>query len=239
MIRPHEYVKQEPGHGLGILMKILLRTIVKDILMLSTVAFFCISCAPAGLHKTSFEKWKEKKYDYMGLAIDVPAKSSFYCNDEGSPADKRLGFRELDFFFHPIGSGALLDEPRYLITVRIVRVAGVRTNEYMNGGSFLFKGYNAFAENIRTNIPIFYTNTTKRIVKITGYGTRQGEGKDDFSVTIRRDIICTNGDLLLCGSSIFAGEDEFVDPTNDTAAIIHMIDSVAESPRLETRGRSR
>jgi len=162
-----------------------------------------------------------KELSGIGIKIQIPEDNFCLVDYSDDSHKQRLGYRQIRFMFHPLSSGEVLVEPRYLMTLVIIRIDKGQTAAYLEGKDPL-KGELEFLPKVQQ----FTTNMITSVIKVVGGGRRQAEGKEDYATIMRKDIVAANGDFLICGSWIFSGEDVYMMPYDDIEAVGHMMGSI-------------
>ena len=201
---------------------------MKKVLYLFLLAVFAIGAtdnAPSGLVKTQFKKWEQKRFPDIGFAIEVPSqpsdmKGAYFIDEKTNPKiAAKLGYKEIEIRLNPVWKGSYDIEPYYLIRICICRLNNENYLKYKSSKHFI-ASYDEFRENKET----FYKEISSyHKEKIPGY-----EGREkDYYLIIRRDYQAPNGDFLLCGASLYAGSQKFIQPSKeDIDAVERILKSV-------------
>lgn len=168
-----------------------------------TIALGCVS---AGLKRTPFDEWSVRKYDNVGIEVEIP-KHAMYVD-----AVKKPGWKCLSFRFHCVGSGVFLDEPIYVVTLNFVKFNKSEYDEFKLGKQFPshYWIYENDYSSLRTNIVRLTCNMP---VGLKEYGWRC-------------DYPCPDGGVVLAFVSQYFLKDDSVSFMRDTDAILRVLKSV-------------
>ena len=167
------------------------------------------SCA--GLQRTSLDTWEKREFKELGISIEIPSKAMFVEIGIAPVKHKGSGYRSLTFYLHPVYSKHMLSEPIYLISCWLYRMSADNYDLFTQQKHDL-----SFDWEFKDHYKEFYPSVTNYVAKYYN--------ADGFCY--RKDIKCSNGDVLLMTVMYGPLIDNKDNEPTDIEAIKRIINSV-------------
>ena len=169
--------------------------------------------------QTNVTTLKTAKFKELNIQLPVPKNTLTLAQDTTTKDQRLIGYKSVWLGIQPYSKADLED---CAINIEIIRLEKSQTQAYIAGTNFFFFGYSMFYSNKN----IISTNLTLKVLQVSGHGIREVEGKHDHLVQLRKDYVDKDGALILCGATIFAGQDELQCPTNAVTQISRLVNSI-------------
>jgi len=166
-----------------------------------------------GLKRTDIDKWSTRKFDDLGIAVEMPRKAALVEVLGRRRVENPDSWMTLSFNLHSVSSGRFLAEPLYLAQFSFERLSKEQYQSFRKGKQFLsyYWIWKDHHKSEYTNFEIFVWRDLGRDVQ--GW---------------RRDYPCSNGDVIVAGVEYIPYAENEPFRTSDLEAIERVLNSVSE-----------